>query len=274
MRHLYLLLLGYSVCAGIFAQTIDGEPKLTKTQIGFHLNVDVPFGSVMPEMQTTGMWGFSLAHSPMMGSPFFIEFKALFGNYGNRTIKDTYYLKNNWWYPAESFYKSGQQKYLLGSKIMIGKEYRSFRGFATPQIGILRMRSKTLVKYWDGSTNWGDNNTNDDGSKQVSKTPVKQSSFVYGGEVGFELGLQTLFKKETNDNFKLQLSASFLRGFKEYQYANVDNMVGSEHFGDEGVDFSKYVLMSHPNAEEIRYVELFKTPLQFWGINLGFTINF
>lgn len=268
-----LLLIVSILCNLTFAQEVDGEPKLRGTQFGFHLNVDVPFRSIMPEMETTGLWGFSLAQSPMLGSPMYIEFKAFFGNYGSRSLLNTYYLKNNWWYPAESYYKSGQQKYLLGPKLMIGREHRAFRGFATPQIGLLRMRSKTLVKYWDGSTNWN-NDTNDDGSSQVTKTSVKQSSFVYGGEMGFEFNVQQLFKKETNDNFRIQLSASFLRGIKEYTYANVDNMVGPEHFGDEDVDFCQYALISHPNAEEIRYVELYRSPLQMWGINLGFTVNF
>jgi hypothetical protein len=274
MRHFFLLMLGCYVNAGIVAQTIDGEPKLTNTQVGFHLNVDSPFRSVMPEMQTTGVWGFSLAHSPLMGSPFYIEFKALFGNYGCRTNRDTYYLKNNWWYPAESYYKSGYQKFLLGPKFMLGSDFRAIRGFATPQIGLIRMRSKTTVKYWDGSTNWNNNDTNDDGSKQVSKTAIKQTSFGYGGEIGAEFYLQRLFKKSETDNFRIQLSGSFLRGFKEFRYSNVDDMVGPEHFGDEGVDFGNYVMVSHPNAEEINYVKIEQSPLQLWGINIGLTINF
>jgi hypothetical protein len=274
MRHFFLLVLGCYVSAGIVAQTIDGEPKLTNTQLGFHLNVDSPFRSVMPEMQTTGVWGFSLAHSPLMGSPFYIEFKALFGNYGSRTNRDTYYLKNNWWYPAESYYKSGYQKFLLGPKLMLGKDFRAMRGFATPQIGLIRMRSKTTVKYWDGSTNWNNDDTNDDGSKQVSKTAIKQTSFGYGGEIGVEFYLQQLFKKSDADNFRLQLSGSFLKGFKEFRYANVDDMVGPEHFGDEDVDFGNYVMVSHPNAEEINYVKIEQSPLQLWGINIGLTINF
>jgi hypothetical protein len=274
MKSSFALLFATFFSLNSSGQNIDGESKLRGTEFGFHLNVDVPSRGVMPEMETTGLWGFSLAQSPMIGSPFYIEFKAMFGNYGSQTFRETYYLKNNLWYPAESYYKSGQQKYLLGPKVMIGNEVRTLRGFATPQIGLLRMRSRTLVKYWDGTTNWNNNNTNDDGSQQVTRTAVKQTSFVYGAEAGFELGLQSLFKKETNDNFKLQFSASFLRGFKEYRYANVDEMVGPEHFGDEGVDFSKYVLVSHPNAEEIKYVELFQSPLQMWGINLGFIITF
>jgi hypothetical protein len=274
MRHFFLLMLGCYVSAGIVAQSIDGKPKLTNTQVGFHLNVDSPFRSVMPEMQTTGVWGFSLAHSPLMGSPFYMEFKALFGNYGSRTNRDTYYLKNNWWYPAESYYKSGYQKFLLGPKLMVSKDFRAIRGFATPQIGLIRMRSKTTVKYWDGSTNWNNNDTNDDGSTQVNKTAIKQTSFGYGGEIGAEFYIQRLFKKSETDNFRIQLSGSFLRGFKEFRYSNVDDMVGPEHFGDEGVDFGNYVMVSHPNAEEINYVKIEQSPLQLWGINVGLTINF
>lgn len=274
MRHFILFLLIGALNVSVLAQTVNGEPKLKNTQVGFHLNVDSPFRSVMPEMQTTGVWGFSLAHSPLMGSPFYMEFKALFGNYGSRTNRDTYYLKNNWWYPAESDYKSGYQKFLLGTKLMLGKDFRAIRGFATPQIGLIRMRSKTTVKYWDGSTNWNNDDTNDDGSKQVRKTAIKQTSFGYGGEIGVEFYLQQLFKKSDADNFRLQLSGSFLKGFKEFRYANVDDMVGPEHFGDEDVDFGNYIMVSHPNAEEINYVKIEQSPLQLWGINIGLTINF
>jgi len=274
MHRYALFLLAILTCAVSAAQTIDGEPKLKQSQLGFHLNVDSPFKDLMPEMQTTGLWGFSLAHSPLIGSPFYIEFKGLFGNYGSNSNRDTYYLKNNWWYPAESYYKSGYQKFLLGPKLMLGKDFRAIRAFGTPQIGLVRMRSKTTVKYWDGSSMWTDTETNDDGSKQVSRTAVKQTAFSYGGEMGVEVSLERLFRKSDADNFRLQLSGSFLRGFKEFRYSNVDDMVGPDHFDNDGVDFANYVLVSHPNAEEINYVKIERGPLQIWGINLGLTINF
>ena len=259
------------LCLDLKSQEV--EESIGRTQFGAHITIDSPFKSVMPDMSTTGMFAISLGHSPFLGSPVYFEFKAAWGGYSTEYSKDIYYAKNEWWYTAEASYNSGFQKYLLGSKLMAGKEFRTIRGFATPQIGLLRMRSKTTVTYWDGTGTIWDNDGNDDGSKTASKTPVKQTGWVYGGEIGAEITLDKLFKiKGDKNTFRLVLSGSFLRGFKDYTYTDVNNMLSQSDLEDQNP--ADFVLMSHPNVDEVKYVKTSTSKLQLWGINIGVNVNF
>lgn len=268
----FFLFLAISFCSSHpFAQT-DSESKssLMGTQLGFLINIDSPFKEVMPYMETSGNFGFSIGQSPVIGSPFYIEFKALWGNYGTEYSYDVNYYQNGYWYPADATYKSGYQKYLLGTKIMAGKDFRALRFFGTPQIGILRMRTKTDVKYWDGTVNWNDQN--DDGSEHAYRTAQKQTGFVYGGEAGLEISLQRLFKKESEKNrYRLLLSGSYLRGFKPYSYTNVDQeLLSYEEMNDHLDQLEQYTDISHPNVDEYQFTKTYSSPLRLWGINIGF----
>jgi hypothetical protein len=269
---LFILLLIQFV---VFGQTEPAKEKSLKgTQFGLVLNVDAPFQSVMPHMDVSGNFGFSIAQSPVIGSPFYIEFKALWGNYATEYSYDINYYQNGYWYPADATYRSGYQKYLLGSKIMAGKDFRALRFFTTPQIGILRIRTKTEVEYWDGTVNWNDQN--DDGSENVFRTAQKQTGLVWGGEAGMEISLQRLFKKESEKNtYRLLISGSFLRGFRPYDYMNVDiELLTYEELNDHLDQLEQYTDISHPNVDEYQFAKTYTSPLQFWGINLGLTINF
>lgn len=251
----------------------NGERFMGRSQFGAQLNIDSPFKAVMPEMPTSGLLALSLAHSPFLGSPVFFELKAAWGGYSNEYSKDIYYAKNGWWYPAEADYNSGMQKYLLGPKVMLGKEFRKIRCFATPQFGLYLMRSKTTVTYWDGTGTFWNNDQNDDVSKTANKTTVKQMSWVYGGEIGAEISLDKLLKVKGDKNtFILVLSGSFLRSFKEFTYADVDKMLHQDELEDD--NSSDYILMSHPNVDEIYYVKPLTSMMQMWGVNLGLNINF
>lgn len=269
----------FALLAGLFlffSFTLIGqeaESKVGRTQIGAYLSIDSPFKSVMPEMPTSGLFSLSVAHSPFLGSPVYFEFKAAWGGYSNEHSNDIYFAKNGWWYPADAAYNSGMQKFLLGPKVMAGKEFRTVRGFITPQIGLYRLRSKTTITYWDGTSNFWNNDNNDDGSKTATRTPISQTGWIYGGEIGAEVSLDKLFKiKGDNNTFRLVVSGSFLRGFKDFTYADVDKMLRQDELGDD--DPADYLLMSHPNADEIYYVKPFSSALQMWGINLGVNVNF
>jgi hypothetical protein len=253
----------------LFAQDNEQFP-LRRMQVGAQLNIDSPFKSVMPEMTTSGSFGLAAAYSPFLGSPLYFELKASWGVYSSNASNNIYYAKKGWWYPAEASYSSGFQKYLVGPKVMVGKEFRKVRGFVTPQIGLFRIRSKTVVKYWDGT---GTVNESNDGSKQANRTPNHQTGFVYGGEVGVEISLDKLFKiKEEKNMFNLVVSGSFLRSFKNFSYTDVANMLTQSELGDENPN--QYILMSHPNVDEVKYVKTYNSLVQLWGVNVGMNFNF
>lgn len=268
-----VILSTFLCCTTVLCQRGDGENRVENTQFGMFLNVDSPFKSVMPQMSTSGLYGLSLAHNPIFGSPVFIEFKAAWGNYAREFYTDQNFEINGWLYPADVTYKSGYQKYLLGSKIMVGREFRKIRGFATPQIGLLRMRSRTSVTYYDGTVNWSDEN--DDGSENAFRTAVKQTGWVFGAEAGMEISIQRLIKPDTDKNtFRLLISGSYLGGFSKYIYADVDEMINASQLPDDAAALTKYVQMSHPQIWEDKYTKLIESALQMWGINVGLTINF
>ncbi|MFN5909753.1 MAG: hypothetical protein ACK45H_00320 [Bacteroidota bacterium] len=250
----------------------EGDDSKLGTQLGFFLNVDAPFASVMPEMSTTGLIGFSLAQRPYFGSPFLIEFKAAWGNYGRDFFGEHNFELNGWLYSADVTYKSGYQKYLLGPKFMLGGDFRAIRGFATPQIGFLRMRSKTSITYYDGVSDWSDQN--DDGSEDVWRTPLKSTGWAFGAEIGTEISIQRLFKPDSEKNtYRLLISGSFLRGFKEFSYGDADKLLDPSQLPDDANTAVNYVNISHPQVWEKKYVQVFRSALQMWGINVGVTIN-
>ena len=268
---LFLFMINAFSLPMAFSQTDPEEEPTRGTQLGLYLMVDSPFRQIMPEMHTTGMFGVSLAQSPFYGSPMFIEFKAAWGNYSVENYSDQNFEKNGWLYPADPTYKSGYQKYLLGTKFMLGRDFRAIRGFATPQIGLLRMRTRNVVTWYDGST-VGDQNS--DGAEHAYRTAVKSTGFVFGGEIGTEISIQQLIKPESDKNtFRLLLSASFLRGTSTYRYADCDEMVDPTSITDQDVQSNNYILMSHPQLWESKYGKVYSSPLQLWGINVGLTIT-
>ncbi len=271
-RFFFFVLILFYLTPFIAQSQSESKGSLMGTQFGLQLNIDSPFKDAMPYMETSANLGFSIAQSPVIGSPFYIEFKALWGNYASENSTGIYYYKNGYWYPADATYKSGYQKYLLGTKIMAGKDFRALRFFGTPQLGILRMRTKTDVKYWDGTVNWNDQN--DDGSEHAYRTSQKQTGFVYGGEAGLEISLQRLFKKESEKNrYRLLLSGSFLAGFRPFNYMNVDQeLLSYEEMNDNLDQLDQYTDISHPNTDEYKFTKTYTSPLRLWGVNVAYII--
>jgi hypothetical protein len=245
----------------------DTDPK-RGSQFSMLLNVDSPMKGITPDMSTTGLFGLGFGQSPFYGSPMFIEFKAFWGNYGRETQNNIYYEKDGWLYPADSRYSSGYQKYLLGTKFMIRRDFRAIRAFGTPQIGLLRMRSKVII-------NWTEDGTVDEnglGPNEARKTFMAETGFVYGGEAGIEIAIDKLLKIPSDKHvFRLVLTGSYIMSNNEYQFADVDKMISTPTLPDNGLT---YVQSSHPKQWEEFSTEVYSSPLALWGINVGLIINF
>jgi hypothetical protein len=266
---LNFLLCAFSLMTGLLSVNAqeDDDPK-RGSQFSLILNVDSPVKGIMPDMSTTGLFGLGFGQSPFYGSPMFIEFKAFWGNYGKETQNNVYYERDGWLYPADSRYMSGYQKYLLGTKFMLGKDFRTIRAFGTPQIGLLRMRSKVII-------NWTEDGTVDEnglGTNEARKTFVAETGFVYGGEAGVEIAIDKLLKIPSDNHvFRLVVSGSYVMSNNEYQFADVDRMISTPSVPDNG---NTYVLASHPKQWEEFSTEIHSSPLALWGINVGLIINF
>jgi hypothetical protein len=110
--------------------------------------------------------------------------------------------------------KSDRYKYLIGTKWLIGYDIKTIRAFVTPQIGLANFR--TISSY----------NFNDPNSQNQTGHKVAQRNLnpVFGLEVGTEIVLNNIFKKKITGKTKhrLLLSASFLQGFGDFKYCNVN----------------------------------------------------
>jgi len=245
----------------------DDDPK-RESQFSMLLNIDSPLKGTMPEMPTTGLFGVGFGQSPFYGSPMFIELKVSWGNYSSETQKNVYYEKDGWLYPAESQYVSGYQKYLLGTKFMVGKDFRAVRAFGTPQFGLLRMRSKVTI-------NWTEDGTLDEngqGPNEARSKIVAETGFVYGAEAGIEIGIDKLLKLASDKNvFRLVLSGSLLMSDNEYEYADLDRMVSKTALTDNN---TTHIQASHPKQWEEYSTEVYTSSLALWGVNIGLIINF
>ena len=261
-------LFSITLLASNFSMAQEEDDPKRGSQFTMLLNVDSPLKSTMPDMFTTGMFGLGFGQSPFYGSPMFIEFKAFWGNYGRETQNNVYYERDGWLYPADSRYVSGYQKYLLGTKFMLGKDFRAVRAFGTPQIGLLRMRSKVTI-------NWTEDGTVDEnglGPNEERKTFLGETGFVYGGEAGIEIAIDKLMKIQSDKNvFSLVLSGSYIMSNNEYSFADVDKMISTTAVPDNN---SNYILASHPKQWEEYSTEVHSSPLALWGVNVGLIINF
>ena len=114
-------------------------------QLGAYMPIDFPDKSIMPKMSVNGGLGVVGAYSPIYGSPFYIELKGSWGVYSSKTLQQTYAFANGSQTTTDVTYSSSMNKYLLGFKYMIGKDFRAVRGFITPQIGVATFKSRIVI---------------------------------------------------------------------------------------------------------------------------------
>lgn len=239
-------------------------------QFGMYVPVDFPDKNVMPKMGTNVGFGISGGYSPLPSAPFYIEMKASWGSYSMKTLEQTYEFEDGSQTTVNVNYKSSLHKYLIGSKFMIGNNYKAFRGFITPQIGVANFKTNIVIN---------DPQDEDDCKALERKRTQHFAGFVYGGEIGGEIDLSRIFRKVEEENtHKLVISASYLAGFGMFKYVNVRYMEDEVHDMDVMHDDrdinATFINVSTNSLHEHKIAELYQTPLRFWGFNLGYIYNF
>jgi hypothetical protein len=237
-----------------------------KAQFTIYVPIDVPEKKVMTEMQTSAGIGFSFAYKPVFGLPMLAEFKTSFGTYATQNYSNDVPLYEG--YSAtkvHSSYNNRFNKYLLGTKWFIGYDFRTIRAFITPQIGLANFRTATSINF--NAPNGKDN--------QFHKVAQRNMNPVFGIEIGTEIILNNVFKSiKGNYKHRIQLSASFLRGFNSFSYTNVNDMFDANTVtNDQLKENTTYINLPNDYVYENYYTELYKTKLSMWGINIGYVIN-
>jgi hypothetical protein len=262
MKNLYLLLLAALPVASL-AQ---------KAQMGAYLATDIPVKSVMPNMSTNFGFGLQFAYKPVEALPMLLELKGNMGQYSNRTLQQTFVFSDDSQTTTNVTYTSAMNRIGLGTKFYIGHEYRSIRGFVTPQIGMSFLRSRIVI---------ADPADADDCRPLDRKTTQRDAGIYYGGEAGLEVGFDRLFKNSAEGSKnRLYLSVSYLGSWKTYDYVNVKHMKDHDHeamghgeSSDRDVT-AGFVNVSTNNIHEHKVAELYRTQLKFVGINVGYVFYF
>ena len=152
---------------------------------------------------------------------------------------------------------------------MTGNDFSKVRAFIKPQIGSATY--KTNIRIADPE--------NEDDCKPLDKrTSQRYSDFVYGGEVGMEFALGTVTSSFSQ---KLFFTASYLQGFRPFEYVNIkymqDGMVDhSSHVASNDTREIKgeFVNVTTQAVHEHKIAELYRTNMSLIGINVGYLINF
>jgi hypothetical protein len=257
---------------------IAGTSFGQRFQIGAYIPIDVPNRQIMPKMSTASGIGILFAYRPIQRIPAYLEVKSNFGNYSDRSMQQTYNFGNGSQTTTTVTYKSNMHKVLLGTKFFLGNDYQAVRPFITPQAGAVFYRTNIRI---------ADPTDTDDCKPLERKTTQHDAGFVYGGEVGAEIALDRLFKGMSSENrHHLTLSASFLKGAGLFEYVNVrymeDEVHGAmpegEHAGHEAADGrdinATFINVSTNALHEHKIAELYRTSLQYWGLNIGYTFTF
>jgi hypothetical protein len=250
-------------------------------QIGSYLTFDIPNHTVMPKMSTNFGIGIQTAYRPIQRIPVMLEFKASTGAYSSRTLQQTYVFDSTSSTTTDVTYGSHMNRLNLGTKIYLVHDYRTIRPFITPQIGVSFMKSKIVI---------ADPADEDDCKALDRKTTQRYSGFTYGAEAGVEVAINRLFKNagsNGDDNrHRLYASVTFMNSFNSFEYVNVKYMKDHDHAAmsgggspapseDGNRDLNgSFINVSTNQIHEHKIAELYRTNLQFWGINIGYTFNF
>lgn len=257
----FLLILSILITSFSFTQ---------KSQFALYLPIDVPNKTTMPNMNTAVGIGFSFGYRPVFGFPMIAEIKSSFGTYGSEYRSANVQLYDNSpMTKVNSDFRSRFNKYLIGTKWLIGYDFRTIRAFITPQIGLANFRTISSYNFDDP------NNQNQTGRKLAQRN----MNPIYGIEIGTEIVLNDIFKKKITGKTKhrLLLSASFLQGFGNFSYCNVNNMFDANALDHNGVvlnDEATYIALPNKYVYENYYTELYTSKLKMWGLNIGYVINF
>lgn len=241
-------------------------------QIGLYGSIDVPIRSEMPKMSTNLGAGAQLSYRPIRHLPFYVELGGSFGQYSSRTSEETFVFSDGSSTVTDVSFSSRMHKIQLGTKFYYTGYYRPVRGYVTPQIGYAFMKSRIRIEDPE----------DEDGCRPLDNQIRQRSGdFTYGLELGAEFDMRKIIRGEDRPEQRLFVSASFLGSFHSVDYVNVRYMNEHEH-GISGDDHShmdmdedrdltvEFVNLATDNIHEHKVAELYRTPLRFVTINIGY----
>jgi hypothetical protein len=243
-------------------------------QLGLNLGADFPNRNIMPKMGVVKSIAAAGAYRPIDRFPLLLEVKGSLGMYSHQIIPQTYIFGNGDQTTVNVNYNSSMHKILFGTKFQIGNEYRMVNFFVTPQIGGAFLNSRIYIE---------DPNTQAGECKALeSSHPHRSKAGVYGGEIGAQINLSHF--RSGGFKHRINVSVNYLGGFKPVEYINVKYMKDETHgvagsdpmnHDNSGRDLTATFINVTTNAtHDHKIAELYQTPLQMWGFQIGYVILF
>ncbi len=269
MKNLYLIFVFFSS----FSLYSQGEYNVQFSLFGVS---DIPIKSQMPKMGVNYGLGMYVAYKPINRIPVFLELKGNLGMYDYRTSTETFIFDDNSTTVTDVSFKSSMHKLQFGTKIYVTNFYSRMRGYVTPQIGYNFMRSRIRV---------ADPLDEDDCQPLENRIAHKSGGLTYGAEIGFELDVIRLIKIDGFTNSRLFMSLSYLGSFNKVDYINTkymnENVHGVYEGGHQHHEVSadrdvtlEFINVSNNSLHEHKIAEVYKTPLRYFNINLGYVWYF
>jgi hypothetical protein len=264
MKNLYLILV-------LLPFAIHGQTF----RLGTYVPIDIPIKHEMPKAGIASGLGLSLAIQPFKRIPVAMEMKGNLGIYSNRTLEQTYQFSDGSQTITDVNYTSNFHKALIGTRVSTGNQESPIRVFLTPQIGYGFMNSRIRI---------ADPLDEDDCKPLEKRITQRFQGAIYGAELGLDMQFGKLIGSNSSDRHnRLIVSVNFLGSFKDFEYVNIKYMedkphevaMGEHTIPEDDRDINAtFVNVSSNNLHQHKIAELYKTPLSFIGVQIGYTYNF
>lgn len=226
-----------------------------KAQFSIFLSGENAGSSAMKNYGSYLPFGLAYGFKPSFNLPMLVQFKYMIGSYA-RFNETEYLLVNNQTTKFNFTYKSKNIKWMVGTKWCIGDEFRTIRGFVTPEVGFINLKTFNTYDY-----------TYNNHSYSERHVDLKDLFFAYGGEAGFEINFKD--KNSLNSKHRIAIGVNAYFG-PDVKYTNIS----TRQLTPGGYTAHDYVELINKNIGS-KYI----TPINYakyftWGIQIGYIFNF
>lgn len=245
-------------------------------QFGLFGASDIPIKSHMPNMSVNWGAGAQVAYRPLPNVPVFLELRGALGQYSSRTTEETFVFDDGTSTVTDVSFSSNMHRLSFGTKIYYTSFYRPVRAYITPQIGYSFMKSRIRI---------ADPEDTDGCAPLDNKIKHRAAGASYGLELGAEFDIRKIFTGNDRPEQRLYLSVSYLGSFNKMDYVNVRYMSDHEHgitagdhnhaLSEENRDLTaEFINLATENIHEHKIAEIYRTPLRFVTVNVGYVWYF
>ena len=255
-----------------------------RVQISLLSTVDSPFKVKTPYMNSSIGVGYELSYKLFEALPMYLDFENTF-SYNSRlhfNRSRTIYFDNllPFTHNYSANYTTHLNKFLIGTKWVIGNDYRDYNVFITPQVGFMNFNATLSYDdvdhpYWSNSR-YNDYDQDDVQFHSHRDKFFRSNVFVFGGSTGVSFNMNDFFGLNSKVRQRLFLRGSFYMSMpKKFSYTNMNYVLdqnNSNSIIDQRLEYR--TLPNNSNVNEIGQYPILVNQLMLWGIQIGYTFVF